>query len=1348
MLRYWSLLVTFSMLLGSPVKAAQNQVHVPDELKPWVPWVLHDLEYVDCPPLVAGPGSQADFACAWPGELRLAANADGGQFEQSWNVLAPTWVVLPGDSQTWPQAVQVNGTLVPVVSRSDRPAVRLDAGTHAISGTFNWVRRPVTLVLPESTAMVALTVDGKRIDFPERNGQGLWLGQREDARQEEQSADLTVMRLLEDGSPMALTTRITLRVSGKAREEVFGAALPPGFVPMSMSSVLPARIEADGQLRIQLRPGTWVLEYVARALADPSELILPPAAANFPTQEIWTYVPNNILRESRLLGGDPVDAERVGVPVEWRRGASATVDADTRLTLEERSRGDSGQAGNRLSLNRTIYQDFSGAGFTVLDNLGGQMRTGWRLDMRAPFELQHATGDGGDLLVTLAEDGATRGIELRNADVTVTATSRVAGSGSELPVSGWNERFENVTTVLQLPPGYHLLAAPGADMAWGAWVNQWSLMDFFLVLLVGVALFRLMGKGPGILAIFVLVLLHQWMAAISWAVLNLVIGIAIYSVAPEGRLRKIARGYQMAGLAVLVLLVLPFAGQLAIKALHPQLELGSFAQTVGFDQGSPAQMRGYPAPAQDAAMRMEEMVATESLVAKSVAPASERTRSRYAPGLLVQTGPGVPRWSWNRYQLSWSGPVDSHRSFSLIISTPWMTALWRVAGLLGLLALTGLLARRCLPTLALPRLKTGAGAPALALVVGLAALGTPDQVRAEFPGPEMLQELKQRMLERPECEPGCVDNPSAVLKASPGQLEISLVVHARADSLFALPDAGAAWIPRQMLLNGQRQSYALLNKGVRYLLVPEGVSRLVLKGELAARDTVELNFAQAPRQMTLQLDGWEAVGIQDERLSAGSMQLIRKGPVGARTAGGQVELAPEKYPPFLRVTRTVNLGLEWSVITGATRLAPQRGAISMLIPLLPGEAIVTQAQQVKDGAAVVDLAPDQQSLAWSSALSAGSSLSFRFPENVQWVEIWRIVVGPQWRPSISGVPQAVSDAYGWQLDYYPRPGEVLDLSAVQPGAAPGDTLAIDKADFRVLPGQEGSQNTLELTWRSSRGGEHRLRLPEGARLKSVITDGVALSLSLQDGELALPLSPGEHTTAIAWDDSRGMSARWSSPGLDLGVAASNLEVRVEMPLNRWVLASFGPSLGPAVLYWAQLLVFLAAALIVSRLPHAPFPFRDWLILGLGLSMVSWGTLVLFVVWAFVMAWRGRCEDLRTLNNADFMQTALALLTLIAISSLVSAIPQALLGQPDMQVMGWRSYGNTLAWFQDQTQSAMPGVSIVSLPLLAYKATMLAWALWLSLALVRWLRWAWTAWTSGGLWIGRVAAAPVKKDDPE
>ena len=50
-------------------------------------------------------------------------------------------------------------------------------------------------------------------------------------------------------------------------------------------------------------------------------------------------------------------------------------------------------------------------------------------------------------------------------------------------------------------------------------------------------------------------------------------------------------------------------------------------------------------------------------------------------------------------------------------------------------------------------------------------------------------------------------------------------------------------------------------------------------------------------------------------------------------------------------------------------------------------------------------------------------------------------------------------------------------------------------------------------------------------------------------------------------------------------------------------------------------------------------------------------------------------------------------------------------------------------------------ALVSTPLLVYRLVMLAWALWLALAVIRWSRWIWGCFTQGGLW--RVSPRPPK-----
>ena len=92
-----------------------------------------------------------------------------------------------------------------------------------------------------------------------------------------------------------------------------------------------------------------------------------------------------------------------------------------------------------------------------------------------------------------------------------------------------------------------------------------------------------------------------------------------------------------------------------------------------------------------------------------------------------------------------------------------------------------------------------------------------------------------------------------------------------------------------------------------------------------------------------------------------------------------------------------------------------------------------------------------------------------------------------------------------------------------------------------------------------------------------------------------------------------------------------------------------------------------------------------------------------------------------------------MLTLAAFAAILAGVPHGLLGAPDMSVRGFESAGRELTWFADRTENAVARASVWSLPIWTYKAMILAWALWLSFALLRWLPWVWTCFSERGLW---------------
>ena len=87
---------------------------------------------------------------------------------------------------------------------------------------------------------------------------------------------------------------------------------------------------------------------------------------------------------------------------------------------------------------------------------------------------------------------------------------------------------------------------------------------------------------------------------------------------------------------------------------------------------------------------------------------------------------------------------------------------------------------------------------------------------------------------------------------------------------------------------------------------------------------------------------------------------------------------------------------------------------------------------------------------------------------------------------------------------------------------------------------------------------------------------------------------------------------------------------------------------------------------------------------------------------------------------------------VALGILIFAVGAGLLGNPEMFITGNGSTRSALRWYQARSDAFLPGVGCVSVSIWWYRLLMLAWALWLAVALIRWLRWGWSNFSKGGL----------------
>jgi hypothetical protein len=1324
---------------------------VPEPLRPWISWVMRDHESELCPTL---QGEAARHACAWPARLSLEADSSGAHFTQEWEVYAEGFVPLPGDEKIWPHEVKVDEVPVAVVWHAGAPSVRIGTGTHRASGTFLWDAPPPLLSVPRETGLLSLRLRGEAIAFPSRDEQGrLWLEPKASLGGEEDKIELHVMRLVEDEVPLLVETRIALQVAGKNRELSLPSALLPNLLPISLESPLPARIEHDGRLVLQVRPGRWQITLKARSEGPSNELTLPaasqaptaPAAtsaeAAFDANEVWAFSARPALRLVDPEGVAALDPQQTLLPSEWRSYPAFLLTPGATLRLVERRRGDAEPAPDQLTLSRTLWLDFDGGGYTVHDVLGGTLTRSWRLEVTPEMTLGRVAIGGSDQLVTKLPGAQTVGVEVREAKPHIEADARLEGLHSQVPAVGWRSDFTEVAATLNLPPGWRLFHASGVDFAAPTWIAGWSLLDLFLVLITALAAGRLFGGIAGLLALLALVLSWTEPLAPRWLWPAALAVEALVRALPLGRVRDGARLLRLGILVALVVFVVPFLVKEVREATYPGLEPPEPGASY-----TAAQPR-VPAPTGPSSLSLQEMsVAKEAPLRSSSAyvKATPEAVRRWAPdpNALIPTGPGLPTWRWQSVTLRWQGPVRSAQELQLWLVPPagnFVLAWLRV----GLVALFALLLLRS-PTRGqgfFPRPGHGASGAVVSAAIGLLAATLAGDARADYPPQALLDALRERLVANPECAPQCAAIPRLRVEAVRGTLRARLELAVAFETGVPLPGNARGWSPSQVTVDSTPARGLLRDAaGVLWIALSPGRHQIVMEGPLPNRDAIEIPLPLRPARVEAPeaaQDGWRVEGIHEDGVPEQNLQLIRT----QRADEHEASEAPVPLPPFVRIERQLELGLDWQVTTHVVRVSPKGAAIVLAVPLLPGESVTTEGVRVEAGRVAASLAPEVFEVAWNSVLAQGDVLLLQAPDTVPWSEVWRVDASPIWHVEAAGIPpnQSLAETEGslprlreWQ----PWPGEQVRLTITRPEGVPGQTLTIDGASLSEAPGLRASDSTLELTLRSSRGGQHAVTLPPAAELEWVQIDNKPQPIRLEGGKVTLPVVPGLQTVAITWREPYGISRVLRTPQVDLGTPAVNVALRIQPPADRWVLAVAGPRRGPAVLFWSLLAVVALIAAGLGRLRLTPLRGWHWMLLGVGLTQVPVPVSLVVVGWLLVLGWRR--ERGAALGDRAFrgLQLVIALWTPLALASLFFAIQQGLLGLPEMQVRGNGSSASELLWYQDRSAALFPRALMVSVPLLVYRAAMLSWALWLAFALLGWLRWGWTCFGEGGLWRSR------------
>ncbi|PID45831.1 MAG: hypothetical protein CSB47_06915 [Proteobacteria bacterium] len=1337
------IVISLSTYAAPPLQPDQ----VPEPLKPWVDWVLQNKNDLTCPYAYNHPSR----TCRWPSQLQLQLGENGGTFSQQWQIYAETLVRLPGDQAHWPLSVQSEQGELLVQSVNGLPHVKLDVGTHTIRGLFRWCKLPKSLRVPPESGLIQLQVNSQDIEQPQFNAEGqLWLTQGLSEAVSEDNLDIQVFRKINDQHPITVTTAIKLRVSGKQRNVSLSPVLLDQFIALRINSPLPARIEAGkngqaSQLQVQLRPGEWTIEVTGRAKADQTVFTLPSSRSPWPQQEVWVFASDNTMRQTEVTGAPSIDPNQTRLPEKWKSLPAYLLSPKQALTLKVMHRGVSQNGQNTLNLHREMWLDYDGNGYTIKDNLRGTLHQQSRLNTAPELKLGRVGIAGQNQLIT-RDDSGKEGVEIRHESINLDAESRYSGPRSTPPVNGWEHDLQRVDTTLHLPPGWRLFSASGTDNLPNSWVKNWSLLDFFLVLIIALSVAYLYTPLWGMFALVTLVFTWHEPNAPRYIWLNLLAAIALLRVLPDSWFKRSVNFYRWASLLALMLILLPYTINTIKQSMYPQLE----------------NHYGYPIQTQEAdklaAFDMEQEMLEEYVMSspramkQMVKPKNRKPyRQPYKsniqaidPNSMIQTGPGLPHWhSDQRIRLNWSGPVKTNETSTLLLINPLLNSLIKLCGIALLLGMTWRLLSLNKGTGWNPMqwLKRGTAA-VIAMCLLPALIGTPDAAQAEtIPDKHMLQELQQRLTAAPECLPECAQIEQMQVSINDHSLNARLRVHAMIDTAIPLPGSQDTWLPQQILINGET-ALAIQRDQSRQLWValPKGRSDIMLSGTLPVRNSMPLPLPLKPHSVTWQSNSanWTLEGIKDNGSTESQLQLNR---VLSKETQARQEQAQSTLPTFVKIERQLNLGLDWTVETTLTRLSPLDTPLSLNIPLLAGEQPMSEQLSIKNGRIKINLSAQQTQARWSSRLNSQNQLTLTTTNNQQFLESWRVATSPIWNLKSSGIPvnRYLNQDQQTIPVWYPWPGESLTLDISKPKAVTGQTVTVLNSQLHIDTGKRANNVTLSMTILSSRGVLHDVQIPQHADITSILIDGKAQRIQRHNNTLSLTLKPGRQTVKLEWREPNVLTTRYQFPKVDLGLPSVNANFSIDLPQDRWVLWVNGPTMGPAILFWGVLvaLAILSVALAASKL--TPLKSWQWFLLGIGLSQTETWLMVLVILWLVAIAYREKYNQTPP-NYIKFnlMQLSLVSLTFVALGVLAVAVANGLLGRPEMQIVGNGSSAYSLNWYRDRALSTLSQPSFISVPLWIYRVLMLAWALWLAISVLGWLRWGWQALNVGRLWMKRPA----------
>jgi hypothetical protein len=363
---------------------------------------------------------------------------------------------------------------------------------------------------------------------------------------------------------------------------------------------------------------------------------------------------------------------------------------------------------------------------------------------------------------------------------------------------------------------------------------------------------------------------------------------------------------------------------------------------------------------------------------------------------------------------------------------------------------------------------------------------------------------------------------------------------------------------------------------------------------------------------------WNVTGIQANGTPEQQVFFARK----QQIAEGAVAYDRRDFNAIVVVNRQIEAGLVWQVRNEVTRLSEKGKAVSIKVPLLPGENVLTSNVVVEGGAVEVRFGADEETFSWVSELPRGKNVVLKAPATDQWIERWHLVTSPVWNVSRAGLaPIFEANETNLIPVWSPWPGEEVTLTFSEPTAIVGATTTVQRVLYETELGHRQQTARLNIDLETSLGGDFPVVLDPVAEISSIKIDSTNIPARRVGESLIVPVRPGKQSIEINWRADKTLETVVVASPVRLPVPAANVTLVMDVPQSRWILWTNGPTMGPAIRFWVILAFAILAALILGGIKDSPLRRIQWVLLAVGLTQVNVFAGLFVVVWLFAITWR-------------------------------------------------------------------------------------------------------------------------------